>query len=112
MHVPVYIGAGMTEVMMSLCYFCIISISAETVHAGFFACNTSKKPKIDFRLQFSLNAVLRGGRMRGIFLRDGGSGSACPGFPCAFSGWEFLSRMAYVITGCGTPSSGIHAASD
>ena len=38
--------------------------------------------------------VLRGGRTGGIFLRDGGSGSACPGFPCTFSGWEFLSRMA------------------
>ena len=24
-------------------------------------------------------------------MRDGGSGMACPGFPCTFSGWEFLS---------------------
>ena len=46
-----------------------------------------------------------GGRTGGSFLRGGGSGIACPGFPCTFFGWEFLSRMRKVIIGCGRPLS-------
>ena len=38
-------------------------------------------------------------------MEGGGSGIACPGFPCTYFGWEFLSRMAQTVTGCGRPLS-------
>ena len=54
----------------------------------------------------------------GVFLRGSGSGMACPGFPCTFFGWRFLSRMRKCITSYGRPQAasmphrtemGIHA---
>ena len=38
-------------------------------------------------------------------MRGGGSGIACPGFPCTYSGWRFLSRMAKCVTGYGRPQA-------
>ena len=45
------------------------------------------------------------GRADGKILRDDGSGIACPGFPCTYFGWEFLSRMWKAVTGYGRPLS-------
>ena len=53
-----------------------------------------------------------------VFLVARSSATACPGFPCAFFGWRFLSRMGKCITGYGRPQAasmphrtemGIHA---
>ena len=37
--------------------------------------------------------MLMGRRTGGSFLEGGGSGIACPGFPCFVSGGVFLNRM-------------------
>ncbi len=55
---------------------------------------------------------LEGGDAReGVFCEAAAAGLPVPDFPCTFSGWDFLSRIAYVFTGCGTSSIGIHAES-
>ena len=41
----------------------------------------------------------------GFFGGAAAAGWHVPDFPCTFSGWEFLSRMASVITGYGRPLS-------
>jgi len=57
---------------------------------SFIDAKTVEHAQVSFAGVFPLTLPSTGG----IFLRGGGSGIACPGFPCTFSGWEFLSRMA------------------